>query len=256
MQSADATWNAKVIALRPLTLDILCDLRLYARVQDIPISWSPLPTSLGPPNLPERLAEVFHGLRGAAAGRASRNWVMAPLAMLFASYLSSVLRRFTALVARFEAGTLRTNPGRPRPARPANVEAPARKPRVPRRLGWVIDFAGYHAAGFAANLRQMLAGDAEIRALMAASPQAGRILRPLCRMLRIEQGPDLPPSLYPPRPAKPPALALEPSSQALNDPSSQALSLRSPTEGPREASAPISEAGDDHISHAGFATTA
>ena len=165
----------------------------------------PLPS--GPPNLAERLGPTFHGLREVAGVHAVRNRALAPLLLLFAIYLGRVMRRFELLATRFEAGTLRIQPKRARSgAKPEPSAAGAggrpRKPRVPQRLGWLIKTLGYHAAGRAQQLRHMLVHDTQMRALFSASPQAGRILRPLCRMLRIEPGPDLPPSLYPPRPVK------------------------------------------------------
>ncbi len=43
---------------------------------------------------------------------------------------------------------------------------------------------------------QHLLGDPELAALLAAEPKLGRILRPLCRMLAIRPGPDLPAGLH------------------------------------------------------------
>ncbi len=169
----------------------------------------PFPTWLQPSQPPTEfmgnLRLTLENLRASAAIRAARHWVMAPLAVLLSAYISSVLRRFGSLTARYRAGRLIARAARrraqPEP-RPAEAPLPRdgfRKGRMPGWFGWLIDFLPYHAAGYASQLRHMLAHDAEIRALIATSPQAGRILRPLCRMLGIEPGPDLPPSLFPPR---------------------------------------------------------
>ena len=165
---------------------------------------------------------------------------MAPLMMVFAAYLGSVLRRFDLLAARFEAGRLHTRTKRPRLVATKNgaCDETPRKPRLSRRFGWVIEVCGYYAAGYAANLRHMLANDTEMRALMASSKQAARILRPLCRMLMLEPGPDLPPSLFPPRPAKaPPAAPAPPNISQPSFASLQGPTLQSRTGGSREPGA-------------------
>ena len=56
---------------------------------------------------------------------------------------------------------------------------------LPLRFGWLLQLVPYEAANFASQLRAVLA-EPEMVALLAASPQAERALRPLCRMLRIE----------------------------------------------------------------------
>ena len=54
----------------------------------------------------------------------------------------------------------------------------------------------------ASQLRHLLR-DAEFAAFLAAAPQAGRLLRPLCRMLGIGPDPDIPVGLF----QRPPAAA-------------------------------------------------
>jgi hypothetical protein len=63
------------------------------------------------------------------------------------------------------------------------------------------------AAAFGAQLQHLLA-DPEMAALVAAAPQAGRVLRPLCRMLGVRPppGPLAPPSR--PRAPAPPSPGL------------------------------------------------
>jgi len=55
---------------------------------------------------------------------------------------------------------------------------------LPRGFGWLLPLVPQEAAGFASQLRVVLA-EAEMVALLQASPQARRELRPLCRMLGI-----------------------------------------------------------------------
>jgi hypothetical protein len=123
-----------------------------------------------------------------------------PLAMLLWDYLSGVRCRLAALHARFAAGKL---PAAPR-ARPPVVELAAtdrpsserRPPAIPPGPVLLTVFrAGYY------EMLQVLLDDPEMRALLAASPQARRILGPLWRKLTPDP---LPPVLrLPPRPRRP-----------------------------------------------------
>ncbi len=131
------------------------------------------------------------------------------------NYLSHTLRRFAALHARFAAGRLPPAGARraPRPAPRAVADrappdhpapdtnnpapetaAPAPAPAIPR--GPV--FLEYGMGGSASHLREML-DEPEMRAFLAASPQARRILRPLWRRLSADP---LPEALRPPRPRR------------------------------------------------------
>ena len=56
---------------------------------------------------------------------------------------------------------------------------------MPRRFGWLVQAGGHQAAGFGSQLQAVLNSE-EMSALLAASPQAGRLLRPLCRALAVE----------------------------------------------------------------------
>ncbi len=202
------------------------------------------PEPIGPPDLAERLGPILLHLRRAAADRAVKYWAYIPLGLLFAAYLSSVMRRVESLVARHRAGRLRARPHRARTVQPQEErENAAPKRRLPARFGWVVEWLGHHAAGCAAQLRHMLTHDPDLVALLDVGPQAGRVLRPLCRMLGMEPGPDLPPSLFPPRAAKAaPAKATRPEQAGPATPrppnsSSQALRLRLRPESHREAGA-------------------
>ena len=122
---------------------------------------------------------------------------LGPLSGVLWIYIGRTARRFAALHARFVAGKL-TAP-RPRASRPAAEraaptasEAPTtpRRPRVPSGPVLVQFYAGYLSDW----LLDLLA-DPEMQALLAASPQAGRLLRPLWRRLR---GYPLPELLRPP----------------------------------------------------------
>jgi hypothetical protein len=129
-----------------------------------------------------------------------------PLAMLLWEFLTATQRRLTALHARFAAGTL---PAVPRAPRAVPDRATADRPRAERRgaerrapaipAGPVL--LTVFRVGFGQML-QILLDDPEMQALLAASPQARRILRPMWRKLT----PDPLPAVLrlPPRPPRPP----------------------------------------------------
>ena len=55
----------------------------------------------------------------------------------------------------------------------------------PGRFGWLVRAASYQAAGYGCQLQHVLE-QPEMIELLKASPQAARLLRPVCRMLAIE----------------------------------------------------------------------
>ena len=134
-----------------------------------------------------------------------------PLAMLLWEYLSTTLRRLTALHARFAAGKLAAAPRARRPlAERVAAECPRAEPR-PSGIPPGPVLMTVFGAGFDGILQALL-DDPEMRALLAASPQAGRILRPLWRKLSPRPLPEvlrLPPRPRQPKPprAKPPVVA-------------------------------------------------
>jgi hypothetical protein len=123
-----------------------------------------------------------------------------PLAMLLWDYLAGVRRRLDARHARFAAGRLSAAPWARRPvvegATPDRPKPDRQRPAIPPGPVLLTVFR----AGFDEMLQALL-DDPEMRALLAASPQAGRILRPLWRKLSTYP---LPPVLrLPPRPRRP-----------------------------------------------------
>ena len=124
-----------------------------------------------------------------------RRWLKQWLVLLLFRRLGSIMRRMERLVARFEAGLLR--PARvaavvvvdPDPRLEGMGRAPAPPPKTcrlwPAKFGWLVDRAGWRAAGYGSQLRHLL-GRPEMVALLTASPQAGRILGPLCHMLAVD----------------------------------------------------------------------
>jgi hypothetical protein len=56
---------------------------------------------------------------------------------------------------------------------------------MPRRVGWLLSLAHWDLANHASQLTHLL-NDEEMKRHLAAAPQLGRALRPLCRMLGID----------------------------------------------------------------------
>jgi hypothetical protein len=146
------------------------------------------------------VAAIIDLLCRMVAARISGGRLAGPLIVLICSRLRRMAARFAAHAAR--AGT----PSRPRRNRGAARPRPAAAPKpaaLPRRIAWLVRLVPETAAG-ASQLQHLLAGP-EMAALVAAAPQTGRVLRPLCRMLGVR-----PPAflvLPPPARRAPPAQA-------------------------------------------------
>jgi hypothetical protein len=156
------------------------------------------------------LTLIVAGLQKAAAACAGRDHAVAPLVMLLWTRLARLTARFDALVARLTAGHPAA-PARPRTRSASTAPArtaPAAALRLPRSHTWLIRLLPGEAASYGCQLQALLA-DPAMAALLAAAPEAGRILRPLCRLLAITpEGPLALPSAAGkpaprPRPAKP-----------------------------------------------------
>ncbi len=127
--------------------------------------------------------------------------------------LSLVLRRMWRLIARFDRLVLawerdQLPTPRLRAPRPATArKAPTPALRLPARFGWLGKLVPAAQAGAGPLAHMLWEQPDEARALVAAAPQAGRILRPLCRIFGVTP-PDwlkLPRRPRKPRPAKPAA---------------------------------------------------
>jgi len=137
---------------------------------------APLPAALG---LADRLTLILGGLRAALAARMAADRTLAPLLTLLWSRLSRAGERFARIVT---AG--------PRPIVPRQgdtARSSGRPDRLPRGVAWLIRLVP-EAAVYGAQLQALLA-DPAMQALFAAAPRAGRVVRPLCRMLAVPPGP-------------------------------------------------------------------
>ncbi len=131
------------------------------------------------------LSDVIRGLRDAVAAWSGRGVLGVAVALLLYRRLGEIGRRMAGLAARFQAGRLWRRAVRPAVAR-CGAAVRARPVRVlPCGFGWLVKLAAHEAAGLGLQLRAVLE-QPEMAALLAASPQAARVLRPLCRMLAVE----------------------------------------------------------------------
>ncbi len=78
---------------------------------------------------------------------------------------------------------------------PVAGRAARRRPELvlPRRFGWLVQAGRHQAACYGSQLQHLLA-EPDMVALLEASPQARRVLRPLCRSLAIELPWTVPPA--------------------------------------------------------------
>ena len=135
------------------------------------------------PALADRFAHLVEGLRRAIAARGVGLGLAVPLMLLLWSRLRRTAERFARLAAKVHAGTLpppRRRLRSPRPARPQPL-------RLPRGVAWLVRRLP-QAASAASQLQHLLA-DPAMADLLAAAPQAGRLLRPLCQMLGVRPPP-------------------------------------------------------------------
>jgi hypothetical protein len=142
----------------------------------------------------------MHALREIIGNHAGRHPASVAVITLLWPYLNRVAKRFEALVRRVEAGgaLVRTGAASLAPRLPRFGPPRLRRPGLPTGFAWLIRLVPYHAACIGGQVRHLLVKP-EMAALFLAAPQVGRIFRPLCRMLAIAPGPDLPPGLFKPR---------------------------------------------------------
>ena len=160
------------------------------------------------PLLSDRFGAVIDGLAYFVTWYAKRNPATQPIHFVLWGRLLAIAARFTKLSARMAAGQLRPrNPDRVRPPAPdrppessserppGRVRKPAWSSGLPRGFGWLAR-AMPGSAVFGSQLNALLA-EPEMQALLAATPQAAKLIYPLCRMLAVEPAPK------PPRPRAP-----------------------------------------------------
>lgn len=143
------------------------------------------------PSTSERFRTVLRGLL-AVLGAWGLDGV---IAMHLYNRVGRIAGRIERMLLRFQAGRL----WRMTQRAPTKAEGPLvrRKPAVilPRRFGWLVLAGKHHAASIGLQLQTVLSAP-DMTELLAASPAAVRLLRPLCRALAVE----LPWTQTPPKP--------------------------------------------------------
>ena len=150
----------------------------------------------------DRFSRLIEALMLDVAGDVPTGWLPIPFVRIMWRRLRQLNARFFAVLARFRAGTLTKPSDPPRTPKPADPAAPPPGPRpksLPRQVGWLFRKISY--AGRRREELQDLLDDPETEKLVAATPQFGRTLRPLCKMLGVA-----PPAWLrlPARPRRPP----------------------------------------------------
>jgi hypothetical protein len=139
--------------------------------------------------LAQRLRQITTAMRDTVAARGPRDKSMVPLIWLIAIRLGRLALRFEHLIARLVAGKV-SAPRRPyvRKARVAVVR-PEGELRLPTRRMWLIRTV-QETALYTDTITHFLTqpGMAE---LLAASPEARKIMRQFCHMLGLQPGPGL-----------------------------------------------------------------
>jgi hypothetical protein len=140
-------------------------------------------------SLSARLAVILTGLCGVVAacgGRRMLGWdrrphdpAVVPLIVPIWGRLSRLRQRFARLVARVLAGRMPRVPAVAR-VRTARVAAGV---RLPAGYGWLLRMVP-DAVQFGAQFQALL-DDPEIGPALVEAPGAGRVLRPLCKMLGV-----------------------------------------------------------------------
>ena len=124
-------------------------------------------------------------LRGSLFGWVGRGILTGVLMALVHRRLGEISAAMERMVARFAAGKLRQVAHRAAPAGPWATPGRVAAMRFwPREIGWLTDLMKHHAAVYTARLEIVLV-EPQMAALLAASPAARRLVRPMCRMLAV-----------------------------------------------------------------------
>jgi hypothetical protein len=167
---------------------------------------------------------ILDGLLRAIAAKIADYPFTAEMVTFLWKRVNTVKNRFLALAALVQAGkTPRERAAKPRAGKQPGMAKPPginwRKWLPMSRFAWLCRLMPslanrFGAAQFGVGLRHLL-GQPEMRAILAATPKAARLLAPLCFMLGIEE------SLLRPVHAAPPApgiAASEPEAAPLDIP--------------------------------------
>ncbi len=142
----------------------------------------PIPTS----SAAALFAQIIEGLRHTVPKFIAKDRNAGPLIMLIWSHLGRLGQRFAALAARAEAGTL--SAPRRRSLGVRRVGTPRGPSLLPRGFAWLGQMM-WETRASGHHLYHLVTTDSEMAALMAACPQAARIVRSIFWMTCIRPVP-------------------------------------------------------------------
>ena len=130
------------------------------------------------PEMVRRFGLIMAGLAALVARRFLRDPKFGQVLVPLWGWLNRTVQRF----GRVQPGVTRRRVARA--AAPGVVRA--ERVRLPGGRGWLVMALGWEAAGSGSQLQALLA-EPEMQALLAAMPGMARVLRPVCRMLLLEE---------------------------------------------------------------------
>ena len=128
------------------------------------------------PELARRFAVIMAGLGALIARRFLKMPHLSRFTVQLWNYLNRATRRF------YRALTRKSVKARARVGRADDTRV--RPVALPTGRGWIVRELGWEAAAYLSHL-EVLLGEIAAQASLAAAPGAGRILRPICRMLGV-----------------------------------------------------------------------
>ncbi len=151
----------------------------------------PLSLPVAAPEMVRRLGVIVAGMIAVVARRFLRDPQFSAVIVPLCGWLGRAVRRFGRVVARpavarfrpVAVATVVATAVATVDARPARAVARVRV-RLPGGKGWLVRALGWEMAGYGSQFEAWLA-EPEVQALLARLPAAGRVLRPLCRMLGV-----------------------------------------------------------------------
>lgn len=130
------------------------------------------------PELARRFALIMAGLGALIARRFLKMPHLSQFTVQLWNYLNRATRRF------YRALTRKTKIRATR-ARGERAETERVRPQAwPSGRGWIVRELGWEAAAYMSAL-EVLLGEVAARAALMDAPGAGRVLRPICRMLGV-----------------------------------------------------------------------
>ena len=126
------------------------------------------------------LMAILSGLRAALAPHVNHHTPVTPIFLAAYNRITRAANRLQDLFARWQTQTLPA----PRQSRAGQPYTPRARPYFPAGRAWLAGATDHHVRGRASQLEHLLSHP-DMPKFLAAAPQAGRILRPLCHMLGI-----------------------------------------------------------------------